>query len=308
VTSSTSPEGIRPLPAPWAEHFVLWVFRRLYSLERFRKTHPKTFNTVLGVISFAVAFSIWIFSGERILARLHIDQASQIGHFTVLVLHHVITSCVSFVTLRLSLPFLGIAQRAIATHQMGLRWASTTKGDIHTLLRWYLKGHPVADNVRMICISGRSLFGNERGPTDCPLRDWAERGRLDVIMPASAVTNPTIEQRWLTYSEETKNNFYPSTDSLVKEIDEGKKYLQRHRNRFTEHRILCMWRVIILQNVCLVQNYFPNDPGGTSDAAPTFVYENTGPDSYYQMYLVMFRLIRDIEANRQGTATMGVPP
>jgi hypothetical protein len=117
-------------------------------------------------------------------------------------------------------------------------------------------------------------------------------------MPASSEANPTIEQRWLTYTGDFRRH-YETARQLVSEVDAGKEYLRAHRNSITEHHILCMWRVIILQKYCIVQNYFPNDDGLPSDSAPTFVYENTGPNSYYQMYLVMFKLIKDI-AQRHG--------
>ena len=71
-----------------------------------------------------------------------------------------------------------------------------------------------------------------------------------------------------------------------------KSFLTARGNCFTEHNILCMWRVVILQNFCFVQNYFPNSDGNFSDTAPTLVYKNTGSNSYYSMYLEMFNLIK----------------
>jgi len=144
----------------------------------------------------------------------------------------------------------------------------------------------------VICISGESLFGSKLTTDARPLRSWADRGKLDVVMPVSAADNPTLSERYETYSAEVKATRYSSVDDLIAEADAGKEYLLAKANTVTEHNLLCMWRAVILQNYCIVQNYFPNSEGGLSDFAPALVYQNTGKYSYYQMYLEMSHIIK----------------
>jgi hypothetical protein len=190
------------------------------------------------------------------------------------------------------LPFVFIAQRAIAMETMGLDWASID-GDMHDQLRWYLGFHPDQERIKVLCISGRSLFRETLDGTDPPLTKWAKDGRLDVIAPISSASNPTVMERFETYSGDFRSLHYPNgVSDLVHEIEVGKGFLRAFpRNTLEEHDILCMWRVVILKDHCLVQSYFPNSDGDESDHAPLFVYQQGSVDSYYETYLKMFEFL-----------------
>ena len=99
-------------------------------------------------------------------------------------------------------------------------------------------------------MSGASLFGNEARGDDPPLREWAKNGRLEVLMPLASPDNPTARYRWTQYSEATKRDHYPGIDSLISEIETGRDFLLKYGNRNVEHRILCMWRVVLFRDYC----------------------------------------------------------
>jgi hypothetical protein len=279
----------RPVPPAFLEWVFLRTFRFVNWLDHIRKKHPTGTKILLVLSSMLVSHLVWIHWMEPILAPLQISQDHKYYLFEVLsVVFHFVVGGISFVVLTAFIPFVLIAQRAIAMHALGLAWVSITGGDIQTLLNWYLRSHPEAEHVRVICLSGDTLFG----AAGSPLRRWADRGKIDAVMPISSSDNATIRERYKRYSEELRRTRYPTIDKLVGEVAAGKSFLARSNNAITEHNILCMWRVVILQNFCLVQNYFPNLEGNASDAAPTFVYRNTGSESYYQMYIEMFDLIK----------------
>ena len=108
---------------------------------------------------------------------------------------------------------------------MGLDWASMN-GDMPEQLRWYLQYHLNRKQIKVLCISGRSLFRETLDGTDPPLTKWARLGRLDVVMPVSSESN----QRSLkvgTYSETFKKTHYPNGKrDLVNEVEAGKTFLR----------------------------------------------------------------------------------
>ncbi len=105
--------------------------------------------------------------------------------------------------------------------------------------------------------------------------------------------NPTISSRYGTYKERIQKSNYPSNADLVREIDISKDLLKGNvENKVFVHDELCMWRVVILSEHCLVQNYFPNHSGCQSDASPVFVFEKEEKfsHSYYETFQQMFQL------------------
>ncbi len=116
-------------------------------------------------------------------------------------------------------------------------------------------------------------------------------------MPVSDTATATIDARYHSYNEDFRRAVYPSPEELVREVDISKSFLRTiPGNRITEHNILCMWRVILLDDYCIVQNYFPQTPGGHrhSDDAPVFVFEKSTECSfsYYKSFETMFDLIK----------------
>lgn len=286
------------VPPEFLDKLIRKCFSLANQLHRLRTTYRKSTQVFFGltsaIISFVISPSIDIHLVEPIANKFGINLAT---HFRFEVSGRITDAVVGgivYLLIRSVIPFFLIGQRAIATYTMGLVAASVAPKAIHDFLAWYLShgNHPAAERIRIICISGESLFGAEDTEGTRLLRDWSSRGRLDVIMPVSTASNPTISERYDRYSKKVKAERYPHVEDLVREIDKGKLYLRKTGNTVTEHNILCMWRVVILQNFCLVQNYYPNICGKTSDFAPTFVYQNTGNDSYYQTYLEMFDLIK----------------
>ena len=288
----------RPVLPESIENAFLSCYLFVYRLDNLRKTSRPflwALNTVLGGVSVLVAHFLWLHYFESLADRYGISgESTYYLYHAAIILAHLVVGAITFTLLRAAIPLVLVAQRGVAVHALGLTWASVTKGEFQILLRWYLKYHPETDRVRVICLSGLTLFGSAATRDEHPpLWQWAQRGNVDVIMPSARDDNPTVCERWNTYSPQIKAERYSGgLPDLTTEIKDGKAFLHEHRNVVTEHDILCFWRVVLLQHYCLVQNYFPNLDGGYSDDAPTFVYRNTGKYSYYQTYLAMFELLK----------------
>lgn len=287
------------VPSPRIEATAHWCFRRLSALNSFRKNHPKTFHAIVWPFAFVSAFLIWLKTGDWMLGILGLDPNAPAAEIAVLAIHELLVTFLTVIFVNSVIALVPFAHRSMAMKALGIIMASVTRGEFSGLLESYVSDQPRTESIRVICISGAGLFGNETSGRDLPLRDWAQTGRLEVIMPVSSPDNPTVKQRWAQYSASTKRDSYPTVGTLVDEINEGKKFLRAHGNRVIEHHILCMWRVVLLHNYCFVQNYFPNLDGSLSNHAPTFVYVDEGNFSYYQTFSEMFRLVSIAEEDRR---------
>jgi hypothetical protein len=218
------------------------------------------------------------------------------------------------------LPLLTILPQAIAMKNLGLLFVTTNYNECAKLFLKASSEHASGEKVKVICISGRYLFRELRLPGDSgielPLHDLAMKGQLEVIMPVSDSNNPTINSRYETYSRDfIIANGVPTIERFIDfEIEAGKDFLLEGRNEVYEHNILCMWRVIIFSEHCLVQNYFPNVKKAESFRAPMFMYskrvDGSEPHSYYEMYLAMFDLVKanSTRRTRQQTTAGPTPP
>jgi hypothetical protein len=195
-------------------------------------------------------------------------------------------------------PVLGYLPGIFANRALGFKIVSL---DEHASLRLTAQaaaGHPQGTKVRVLCISGRYLFREKTTPAgiEAPLRSLARSGDLEVVMPFTDEKNLTIVARHCTYSAGTKEDASLSqiTD-LLAEVDKGKEFLfLNHRNEVYEHNMLCMWRLVIFESCCVVQNYFPNTTGVESYKAPTFVFEKTNViNCYYDMFSKMFQMVKE---------------
>lgn len=200
--------------------------------------------------------------------------------------------------LRGLVPTLRYAPQSIAMRSLGMHLVSAGGQTYEKLVARYLKRHAKNERIRIICISGKHLFFSSETPNrvPSPLRNEAKQGTLDVLMPESDPKNSTIASRFETYSDDFKRDMsYNSANDLIDEIEESKKFLRENKkNTVTEHSMLCMWRVVILSDFCIVQSYFPNDHGRYSFLAPIFVFEKRyGVDgAFYSTFESMFELVK----------------
>lgn len=286
--------SVRPVAYRLLDDTFLAIFRAIAWLARSREEHRRTLKVVGGLLSLGIAYIVWTYGvSPWAVARFGLsDKQEALAYRTALtVIGQLLTATVTYLAFWAVVPLALVAQRAVAFNALGLSWVSTAPGEIHRLLQWYLRDHPETETIRIVCISGGSLFGATEGAAKGQLRHWAKRGKLDVIMPVSLDSNPTVQERFRTYEGATLNR-YPTVGELVTEMKQSKSFLLSNKNRVTEHNSLCTWRIVILQSVCLVQSYFPNLDGFEIDSAPTFVFSNSGRESYYQTYLQMFELLK----------------
>jgi hypothetical protein len=160
-------------------------------------------------------------------------------------------------------------------------------------IKKFLKWHNQVVPIKVICISGHNLFTTADNP-NAPLAKYVNEGLVQALFPKSEEQNPTIKARYETYGASFKSSKYPSVGDLVREIDISKSLIRKHgNNKVFEHDELCMWRVVILTEHCIVQNYFPNHAGCQSDLSPVFVFEKEldCPFSYYETFSKMFDLL-----------------
>jgi hypothetical protein len=204
-----------------------------------------------------------------------------------------ITGFLSFLTIRVVLPLLFYVPQSFSMRSMGLLEAITEENGMQLALGKYFKWHEDGKSIRVICINGGTLFGQPQSGKG-PLFDHAKNGHLEVLMPKSSPQNPTIRARYETYKPDFKKTTYPQIEDLVRSIEISKGILAENtNNRILEHDELCMWRVVLLSEHCIVQNYFPNHRGCHSDASPAFVFEKEPdcPYSYYDCFDQMFKLL-----------------
>lgn len=193
------------------------------------------------------------------------------------------------------LPLLIYAPHAVSMRSMGLVEARIQHEGMQKTLNKYLQFHDKSKPVKVICISGFSLFTRVGKDGDtAPLYKYAREGNLHVLMPRSDPTNPTIKERYDTYSLGYRKSHYQKIGRLIDEIDASKDFLRENTgNILKEHNALCMWRVVLLSGHCFVQNYFPNHSGCQSDFSPVFVFEKEDdcPHSYYETFSKMFEIM-----------------
>jgi hypothetical protein len=124
-----------------------------------------------------------------------------------------------------------------------------------------------------------------------------------VIAPYPDPEHPTVRARFATYTSDFKDEQGLHSESdLVREMNEARANLlsKSRGNTITEHGILCMWRIVLTDEFCIVQSYFPNHGGSDSFKAPAFFYRNVNAgkaqgssriDSLYDTYAHMVDLV-----------------
>lgn len=99
----------------------------------------------------------------------------------------------AYVFFRVILPLLFYAPHAMAMRSMGLLESSVRKDGMQSAIKKNLKWHDKKQPIKVICISGRNLFGSQ-----APLFDTSTVGQLEVLFPFSDENNPTIKARYMT--------------------------------------------------------------------------------------------------------------
>lgn len=283
----------------WLQVLFAASFSLPYHAERLRRSNDRLFRLAVGLV-------LGLFT-HFCLPKICIP-ATAISPDLANVLNTVAKICGSLLVgvfgtdfiVRGLCPSLFFVPQAISMHSMGLLYVTTDPSECHKYMEECVAAHDSALPVKVICISGRHLF---REPTyDCggeikntPLHSLAKEGKLEVIMPKAQATNPTIKYRYGTYTSDYKTTHgIKNMTQFLTEIKNGRSFLKESRNRMFEHDILCMWRVIILSQHCIIQNYFPNRSGTHSYLSPCFVYRKTDSASngYYDTYSDMFEMIK----------------
>ncbi|MEQ1934672.1 MAG: hypothetical protein ABL962_12485 [Fimbriimonadaceae bacterium] len=286
---------------PLFERFFRVVFPVLTRFDDWRNNHHNWFGALVACLVLLLTYYVHpylkhpaeVMSGWiQTYTFIDADGRQVIGTG---LLHNAMTLLVSLLfTLSLSsaLPYIFYAQHTTAMRALGLAGVFEQSDAIQGILQRYVSMAGNEGRIRIICISGRQLFREVAGKS-APLQKAAMEGRLDVIMPISDETSITIRERFDTYLDPFKDATYPEgVSGLVREIGASKTFLAKHAtNTVHEHNTLCMWRVVLFKNHCVVQNYFPNPAGAASDGAPLFVFENIGPGSYYRTFETMFNLL-----------------
>jgi len=189
----------------------------------------------------------------------------------------------------LTLPILLYAPQAVAMRTLGLLFVSIKAEESLRLTEIFSRG--AKQSIKVVCISGKHLFRTKGSP----LHEKALAGQLEVIMPRSDKTNPTVENRYATYPEQYKFAEHISTmDEYVEQIDAAKRFLLNFNNTVHEHDGLCPWRIVVIDDRCLVQSYFPNKQGNESHQAPAFVFRRVGEVDHVHTYHECFEQTYDL--------------
>lgn len=296
-------------PRPKPERFFAWAFRSFALLDDFRQKHPVW--TRLLISTPLSAALLWM-----IYAHLPHFELTRVGLAIDWFLKAGIGLVISEGFLRGVVPVMRYAGQGSSLRQLGLHLVFTDNRSYCRVVSKLVADHPKNERIRVICISGKYLFVEEKTLAGelTPLHDHARRGLLDVLMPRSDAETPTIRARFDTYNEDFRRvHHYHSIDALVAEAVKSKAELAMNtRNRIIEHDILCLWRVVMLKEFCIVQTYFPNPHGNGSNEAPIFVFQRHPTDDnsgYYATFANMFSLVEKYAARpKPGSPPPSVPP
>jgi hypothetical protein len=276
-----------------ATRILVFFFRGLTASGRYRKTHPQAFHYLIILLSFGASIYLW-----RYIPPLFpgLTAESTLTHALYLFLHGLcsfVFTVVMTVFFSALLPLLSYTPHAIEMRKLGLVRCATRHSDIDRLVREISSKEPQSSLIRVICISGRHLFREDEGEKPPPLLNWANSGRLDVVMPATGAHNPTISARWDGYADDFRQANYPTIDILEREVAESRSFLLSKGNKVASHQHLCFWQVVLFSEQCVVQSYFPNSSGRGVNRAPVFLFEKGDePHSYYSTFDMMFELAK----------------
>ena len=218
-----NPTQSRPVPPESVDRIIHKLFVLFARLYHWRKDHPWWDKVALGVPSFAISFWLSPVLQSRLTHPLLSKLGITIGNQEVSMLIdkyalNAVLALFSFIILWITVTFLAVSERAIAVHKLGLVQASTEENSIHHLLSWYLAQpgiHPDSERIRVICISrGNTLFATE----NAPLRKWASRGLLDVVMPICSETNSTVSERYRKYNSTILGERYKELSDRAREL------------------------------------------------------------------------------------------
>lgn len=300
----------------------VWLFKAIRLLDLIRRKSELLFSILLTVPLSLLA--IYLPNYVQFTDQVHIFGLAAVRDFhdQHLVYWTLSAAATTFLAERLVghlvFPALTYLPWAVATRTLGFE-AVTRNSDV--TLDWTAmivrRACEAKQRVRVICIGGKHLWSvvppDVRSIEDAPLRLAKHTGLIDAVMPMSAADNPTVAFRYATYTDEFKSlaNFREGPD-LVHEMDDGKRSLLKYPdNRLYEHKILCMWRIVLTDEYCLTQNYFPNKGGGPSYRAPAFLFRKREPsgnvDTYYDVFEQMFELIKKSASERTSMPPVSDP-
>ena len=277
----------------WHQRFFLWIFSAFGRVDRYRVEHALPWQVVSSLISFIVGQLV----GKR-FGLDHIQWAVLFGFNVVAFLRSLLIGLIlKFLVFEGLLPLLAYLPKTIANRTLGFAAVAVEEDASITITARHAEEHKGDEKVRVVCISGRHLFGPEETPAGVfpPLKELASKGKLEVLMPTSDVSNPTIAERFHTYGSAGESIGVATIKDFLAEIDKGKAFLAKNSgNLLVEHDILCMWRMVLFPKICIVQNYFPNTKREASYKAPTLVFEKMEgePNCYYEVFSNMFEMIK----------------
>ena len=291
---------------------IHWIFRFVRYLDSCRRTKPRRWNIVVTILfaATAVIFRKYVHLAPDTRAILHLDQLRPLPDVHWLAVPVTLTLCSTLTALFFSafiFPLLAYLPFTIANKDLGIVAASM---DARVVVSWMEEAarRTIAssgERIKVVCLTGKHLWQTPpSGSEVAPLAIAASAGKLDVIAPRLDPAHPTVRARFATYTSDFKDEQgIHSEADLVREMNESRANLlsKSSANTITEHGILCMWRIVLTKEFCIVQSYFPNHGGSDSFKAPAFFYRNVNAgngqgspriDSLYDTYAHMVELVR----------------
>lgn len=261
------------------------MFRVVRYLDGCRRTRQVRWNLIVGLLFAAAALLIreYIHFAPDTRALFWLDRLkplSQVHRFALPLATGALSAVAMVIFTAFVFPLLAYLPFTIAHKDLGI---VATSMDSRLVIAWMGEAarraiSSTTDRIKVVCLTGKHLW--QTPPFDgvaAPLAIAASAGKLDVIMPCPDPKHPTVQARFATYTDSFKNEQnINSEDDLVKEMAKSKADLLRrsNANTITEHCILCMWRIVLTEEFCIVQSYFPNHGGVDSFKAPAFFYKN----------------------------------
>lgn len=194
----------------WYQGVFLGIFRLLASIDRFRGKHRVTWHAASSVISLTVTVSASVALGVEAIRDpswwpLGPLSAATVSKGLISISGGLV---VKFFVFEGLFPLLAYLPKTIANRALGFHAVALDENASVRLTAEQVAARDPASKVKVLCISGRYLFQEKTTPAGqpTPLRDLARMGDLEVIMPSSTATNPTVAERYRTYTDAMKKH------------------------------------------------------------------------------------------------------
>lgn len=160
----------------------------------------------------------------------------------------------------------------------------------------YREKHENDQKIRIICMAGRSVFRKKHSP----LYEDMIHGNLAVIFPRPHVEGASFKARAESAPKDEKSEY--TTKGMTESSQASVEAALENKCDVYFHEQICIWRVVLFSEHCVVQSYLPNRGEEGHMREPILVFSKSAENSLYSTFDSMFEALRktssqDISSN-----------